>query len=40
MTALATETLVDRAERVIPGGVNSANRALPWPLVVTEASDA
>lgn len=30
--------LVERSRRVIPGGVNSANRSLPWPLVVRSAS--
>lgn len=32
--------LVERANQVIPGGVNSANRALPWPMVITEADGA
>ena len=32
--------LVERARRVIPGGVNSANRALPWPMAITEAAGA
>src|SRR5215213_5739869 len=32
--------LAERARAVIPGGVNSVNRALPWPLVVTEAQGA
>ena len=32
--------LVERARRVIPGGVNSGNRSLPWPMVVTEAAGA
>jgi glutamate-1-semialdehyde 2,1-aminomutase len=32
--------LMERARRVIPGGVNSSNRALPWPLVITEAAGA
>jgi glutamate-1-semialdehyde 2,1-aminomutase len=32
--------LTDRAKAVIPGGVNSGNRGLPWPLVTTEAKGA
>lgn len=32
--------LVERARQVIPGGVNSVNRVLPWPFVVTEAHGA
>ena len=32
--------LAARAERVIPGGVNSSNRRLAWPLAVVEASGA
>ena len=34
------EDLARRAQAVIPGGVNSANRALPWPLVTREAYGA
>src|SRR5688500_9115899 len=34
-TALAT-----RARATIPGGVNSGNRGLPWPMAITEASGA
>lgn len=34
------EELVERARAVIPGGVNSANRALPWPMAITSASGA
>jgi glutamate-1-semialdehyde 2,1-aminomutase len=34
------EDLARRAKAVIPGGVNSANRALPWPLVTREAQGA
>ncbi len=34
------EDLARRAKAVIPGGVNSANRALPWPLVTREAEGA
>lgn len=32
--------IVDRARRMIPGGVNSGNRVLPWPLVTTNADGA
>lgn len=32
--------LVERANRVIPGGVNSGNRRLPWPLAVVQAHGA
>lgn len=32
--------LVERAQRVIPGGVNSVNRVLPWPFVPAEAHGA
>lgn len=32
--------LVERARRVIPGGVNSVNRVLPWPFVAAEAHGA
>src|SRR6266487_2840141 len=32
--------LAERARRVIPGGVNSVNRALPWPLVIVDAAGA
>ena len=31
---------VERARRVIPGGVNSSNRILPWPIAVSEAAGA
>ena len=34
------EALAERARAVIPGGVNSANRILPWPLVTREAQGA
>ena len=33
-------TLGERAKRVIPGGVNSTNRVLPWPFAVTRAAGA
>jgi glutamate-1-semialdehyde 2,1-aminomutase len=32
--------LAERARQVIPGGVNSGNRALAWPLVVKQAHGA
>ncbi len=32
--------LVERANRVIPGGVNSSNRRLNWPLAVVQAQGA
>jgi glutamate-1-semialdehyde 2,1-aminomutase len=32
--------LVERARRVIPGGVNSINRILPWPFVAAKAQGA
>lgn len=32
--------LVERARRVMPGGVNSVNRVLPWPLAFVEAQGA
>jgi glutamate-1-semialdehyde 2,1-aminomutase len=32
--------LVERAKQVIPGGVNSVNRILPWPMVIQSASGA
>jgi glutamate-1-semialdehyde 2,1-aminomutase len=34
------DRLAQRARAVIPGGVNSANRALPWSLVAREAKGA
>ncbi len=34
------QDLVDRAKRVIPGGVNSNNRGLPWPMIFVEAKGA
>ncbi len=39
-TVLTQEALTQRAKAVIPGGVNSGNRALPWPLVVDRAEGA
>lgn len=38
--AHAQDQLVERAKAVIPGGVNSANRALPWNLVPDQAKGA
>jgi glutamate-1-semialdehyde 2,1-aminomutase len=32
--------LAERASRVIPGGVNSGNRRMPWPLAVVSAQGA
>jgi glutamate-1-semialdehyde 2,1-aminomutase len=41
MTKIQTNAeLVKRARHVIPGGVNSANRILPWPFVVRSAAGA
>lgn len=40
MTEQSNTAWMERAKRVIPGGVNSANRALPWPLAVTSAQGA
>ena len=40
MIAQDQQQLADRAQAVIPGGVNSANRALPWPLVTNDAQGA
>jgi glutamate-1-semialdehyde 2,1-aminomutase len=41
MTTIQTNVdLAERARAVIPGGVNSSNRVLPWPLVVTGAAGA
>ena len=39
-TTFASADLVTRARQVIPGGVNSTNRALPWPIAFTEAHGA
>jgi glutamate-1-semialdehyde 2,1-aminomutase len=39
-TVQSNADLAERARAVIPGGVNSVNRALPWPLVVVEAAGA
>jgi len=32
--------LTERARHIIPGGVNSSHRAVPWPMAVVEASGA
>jgi glutamate-1-semialdehyde 2,1-aminomutase len=39
-TVLSNTELVSRAHKVIPGGVNSANRVLPWPMAITHAAGA
>lgn len=39
-TVTRSQALVDRARAVIPGGVNSVNRVMPWPFVIAEASGA
>ena len=39
-TVQSNAELMERARAVIPGGVNSSNRLLSWPLVVTEAAGA
>ena len=36
----ATNDLAERASAVIPGGVNSVNRVMPWPFVITSAEGA
>jgi glutamate-1-semialdehyde 2,1-aminomutase len=40
MTHTHQHELVERANRVIPGGVNSSNRRLAWPLAVVAAQGA
>ncbi|HWQ13639.1 MAG TPA: aspartate aminotransferase family protein [Roseiflexaceae bacterium] len=37
---MSNADLAARAARVIPGGVNSSNRRMPWPLAVTNAQGA
>jgi len=37
---ISNAELVERARRVIPGGVNSINRLLPWPFVAAQAHGA
>lgn len=39
-TTVDNEALVERARRVIPGGVNSTNRILPWPMAFVHADGA
>ncbi len=39
-TVQSNVDIVERARRVIPGGVNSTNRVLPWPMAIVEASGA
>jgi len=39
-TVISNTAFVDRARCVIPGGVNSGNRVLPWPMAVTHAAGA
>src|SRR5919199_6793012 len=39
-SVLSNVDLVQRARQVIPGGVNSANRGLPWPMAITHAAGA
>ena len=40
MNRTKSSEMVDRARRVIPGGVNSSNRAMAWPLAIQEAAGA
>jgi glutamate-1-semialdehyde 2,1-aminomutase len=37
---MSNHSLAERARKVLPGGVNSVNRVLPWPLVFTGAQGA
>src|SRR5690606_568327 len=37
---MSNAELAERARQVIPGGVNSVNRVLPWPFVATKAQGA
>jgi glutamate-1-semialdehyde 2,1-aminomutase len=39
-TQTRSQALVDRARAVIPGGVNSINRVMPWPFAIASASGA
>ena len=39
-TMTRTQALVDRAKAVIPGGVNSINRVMPWPFAIASAAGA
>ncbi len=36
----SNQALAERARKVIPGGVNSVNRVLPWPFVAVRAAGA
>ena len=40
MATHSNRNLVERARHVIPGGVNSGNRTLPWPLAIVAAAGA
>lgn len=40
MTTVGNAELVERARRTIPGGVNSTNRTLPWPIAFVRAEGA
>lgn len=37
---MSNREIVERARRVIPGGVNSVNRTLSWPMATVEAAGA
>ena len=39
-TITRSQALVERAKAVIPGGVNSINRVMPWPFVIEKAQGA
>src|SRR5262245_30078664 len=39
-TESSNQAWVERARRVMPGGVNSANRILPWPFALRSAAGA
>lgn len=39
-TMVSNADLVERAQQVIPGGVNSTNRLLPWPMAFVHAEGA
>jgi len=39
-TVTRSQALVERAKAVIPGGVNSINRVMPWPFAITSAAGA
>ncbi|HWV23838.1 MAG TPA: aspartate aminotransferase family protein [Thermomicrobiales bacterium] len=40
MDRTSNASIMDRAQQVIPGGVNSTNRRLEWPLVTTRTAGA